>query len=129
MGMADIVLLLEQDKVWLDDVPLEELSVGHRTNLIPFLRGNAKTLQTIAELRYYNSSLAREEDPSDGTYAAQCHEEAQFFTTAEDWLERKPLMRKLVELVQGQSFIERKAIALRNKAHETVTGYRKIRYG
>lgn len=129
--MARLPDLLDQDQVWVDARgnvhDLAAMDRHHRANLIPFLRRSASTLQRIAECRYMRSGLAMVDDPSDGVWAAQLDAEAQFEMPAEDWLEAKPLMRKLVELEAGRSLGERRLTAIRNRAHELLTGYRKRR--
>lgn len=129
--MAGLPDLLDQDQVWVDAQgnvhDLATMDRHHRANLIPFLRRSASTLQRIAEDRYWRSALAFVDDASDGVWGAQLDAEAQFEMPAEDWLERKPLMRRLVELEAGRSLGKRRMTALRNRAYELLTGYRKRR--
>jgi hypothetical protein len=129
--LSGTAALLGQDRVWVDargmTHDLKAMDPKHRSNLIPFLRGNAERLQREAEDEYYASSLAAVGDPSDGVDMAQLQMEASFDAPAEDWLERTLLMRRLVELEQGIPLLTRKRWALENKAYEVTHGYKKVR--
>lgn len=94
--------LLNQDQVWTRGQRLDQLDPHHRANLIPFLRGNVRSLKTWAP-----------DDPRD----------------PEDWLADTPLMRRLCEMEAGRSLDDRRATSERNQAHERATGYRKVRHG
>lgn len=126
--MRDVAAQLEQTETW-NGQPLQDLDEHHVANLIPFLRGNARTLQRVAEERYYRSLLFLASDPSDGILAAQDAIESEFLLPAQDWLERRPLMRRLVELDRGRPLSRRRLTHLRNRLHERRTGYRKVRFG
>lgn len=123
--------VLEQDQVWVNGERLDEMDRHHRANLIPFLRGNARTLQRMAERIYWGSSLAAVDwlEASDGVAGAQAEAEAQFELPADDWLERTPLMRRLVELEAGRPIDERRETFERNQEFERATGYQKVRLG
>lgn len=129
--MNQIAKILMQDKIWVDrfgrEYDLETMDPHYRSNLIPFLRGNAQVLQRHAEANYLGSSLAMVDDPSDGVFAAQMALEDLFEVPAEVWLERTPLMRRLVALEQGVPLLTRAAWAAKNKAYEIKHGYKKIR--
>lgn len=120
--------LLDQTEVWVnaDGVHrIDEMDPNHRANLIPFLRGNARTFQRMAEAAYWGSALAIAADHDD----VKADIEASFDTDPEQWLEQTPLMRRLVELEQGRSLASRAGTAMRNKAYEVATGYQKVRLG
>lgn len=123
-----IVRLLDQDQVWLNGQPLTEMDPHHRANLIPFLRGNAKTLQRLAEAIYWDSSLAKA-SLCDGVTHVQLATEAELAKAPEDWLNRKPLMVRLCEMEQGRPLDDRRETHERNQAYEQATGYQKIRCG
>lgn len=131
--MSGVPSSLFQAEVWVDaagvEHRLEAMDRHHRANLIPFLRGNARTLQRAAEVAYFRSALAMVGNPSDGVADAQDAIEAMFEIPAEDWLEQTPLMRRLVELEAGRPIEQRLITRIRNKAHEARTGYRKVRLG
>lgn len=101
--------LLQQNVVWqapggvLHD--LRTMDANYRSNLIPFLRGNAMTVATM------------------------CGAETSGRQEAEEWLEQTPLMRRLCELERGRPLEERRATAERNRAYEEATGYQKVRLG
>lgn len=118
--------VLDQDEVWVHGERLETMDRHHRANLIPFLRRNAEALQRAAEQDYYRSLLFLATDPSDGVADAQHAIEAEFEMPAEDWLERRPLMRRLVELEAGRPIEQRRLTQLRNRIYEIATGYRKV---
>lgn len=125
--------LLNQDKVWIDRFErvhvLDEMDPKYRSNIIPFLRGNANALQRAAEAEYYGSALASVHDPSDGVADAMDEMEGSFLAPAEEWLEQTPLMRRLVALEQGIPLMVRKRWAIENKAYEIRHGYKKVRHG
>lgn len=114
--------LLHQTEIWIDVAgnrfELATMDRHHRANLIPFLRGNAQTLQRAAAFRHWRSPVA-----------AQHGGDAQFAMPAEDWLEQTPLMRRLVELEAGRPIEDRKLTDDRNRAYEAATGYVKVRHG
>jgi hypothetical protein len=98
----------------------------HRANLLPYLRRNAARLQAAA-VQTYQSSLGLVDDPGDGVWSAQQAIEAELELEPEDWLERKPLVRKIVALEADRPVHERAATAMRNMAYELRhTGYRKV---
>lgn len=100
---------LDQDEVWSNAEGmhrLDDMDPDHRANLIPFLRGNVLTLW-----RMEHGALA--EPPTRAE--------------AEEWLEVKPLMRRLCDLEAGRSIDDRRSTHERNRAYEQTTGYRKIR--
>lgn len=121
--------ILNQDKVWVDRngmvYQLETMDPHYRSNLIPFLRGNARRLQEIAEDHFYEITLGMGD--SDGVANALASMEASFEAPAEAWLERTPLMRKLVALEAGIPLATRKLWAIKNKAYEIRHNYKKIR--
>lgn len=103
--------ILDQDQVWVNRSgvhQLDEMDPHHRANLIPYLRGNARTLYAL-------------------------HHEVPFETVtgheAEDWLVGTPLMRRLCALEAGRSIDDRQATHERNRRHEAETGYQKVRLG
>ena len=71
--------VLDQTERW-GDHDLESMDPHHRSNLIPFLRGNARTLYGLA----HPEIDRRDIDPQ----------------AAEDWLAAKPLMVRLCELYE-----------------------------
>lgn len=104
-----VVELLHQAEVWIDATfsvhRLDTMDPHHRSNLIPFLRGNKRTLFCLV------------------------HDVVPDAQTAEEWLESTPLMRRLVELEAGRPIDDRRATAERNAAYERATGYQKVRLG
>lgn len=106
---------LDQDRIWIDKDGvrhrLDTMDPDHRANLIPFLRGNVRTLYSID--RGFPVALRDDIDPIE----------------AEEWLAATPLMRKLVELEQGRPIDDRRATNERNRRHERETGYQKVRLG
>lgn len=98
---------LDQAEIWVDGARLEDMDRHHRSNLIPFLRGNKRRLFLMA---HPDATLG------DATGLA-----------AEEWLAATPLMGRLVELERGLTIDERRETAERNAAHEAATGYQKIR--
>lgn len=109
-----VAALLNQSEVWVNAEGihrLDDMDPDHRANLIPFLRGNARTL--------YGRTLA---DPDYGPALVSAAE-------AEEWMEQTPLMRRLVELEQGRPIEDRKRSADRNRRYEEKTGYQKVRHG
>lgn len=126
--------ILQQDEVWVTadgrELRLEEMDAGHRSNLIPFLRGNARTLQAAAREAFYATTPDPYfDDLSDGVANALARMEAYFDTPAEEWLEWTPLMRRLVALEQGIPYLTRMRWAAENKAYELTHGYKKVRHG
>lgn len=104
--------ILHQDRVWIDATgrarKLRKMDVHYRANLIPFLRGNCRTLYSFEHLIDFASV-----NPA----------------VAEEWLEQTKLMRRLVELEHGRTIDERRSTHQRNVAHEQATGYQKVRNG
>lgn len=117
---TDYVRLLEQDEIWIDargvENVLADMDPHHRANLIPFLRRRAAVLQYRASIAYWRSDLSTSD--SDGLAYLQMKTEIELSDPPEDWLERKPLMRKLVEYEKGRTFLERKSTHIRNKLYE-----------
>ncbi len=114
---------LTQTETWQGQ-RLEDMSLSHQVNTLAFLRRRAKTFQFSESMRYFTSSLAGVDDPSDGVWAAQLEAEAEFDRPAEEWIEDQPLVRRLVELTSGTSKARLLSIKARNRAYEIATGYR-----
>lgn len=103
--------VLDQAEVWVNSRGVHRLDAmdpDHRANLIPFLRGNARTLFAL-----YNG----------------VHPEAVTGHQAEEWLQQTPLMRRLCELEAGRPIEDRQATHERNQRYEAETGYQKVRHG
>ena len=131
--MSETTRLLGQDKIWVDrfgrEYDIETMDPKYRSNLIPFLRGNANLLQTAArEFFYATTPDPFYDDVSDGVASALARMAASFDAPAETWLEQTPLMRRLVALEQGVPLAQRKLWALQNKAYEIRHGYKKVRH-
>lgn len=111
--MSGLPSLLDQAEIWVDgsgrEFLLDAMDRHHRANLIPFLRGNAITLWLAAHRHVAGRSCT--------------------MALAEEWLERTPLMRRLVELEAGRPIDERRETFDRNQAFEAETGYQKVRFG
>lgn len=97
--------VLDQADVWVHGERLEDMDRHHRANLIPFLRRSALTLHA--------ASFGIDADPVGRP-------------EAEEWLEQRPLMRRLVELEQSRPIEDRHETHRRNVAYEKATGYRKV---
>lgn len=97
--------LLAQDEFWIGGRRIDDMTPGHRSNLIPFLRGNKVTL--------HRSCTGEDATPAE----------------AEEWLLATPLMQRLVAGEQGRPLEERRQLAERNAEFEAETGYEKVRYG
>lgn len=140
--------LLHQDRIWIDKqgetYELVLMDPDHRSNLIPFLRGNCRTLYWLdhgrapcgecgglgeIEMFYGDDEDAPESDVNDCGACDGRGFELPDAATAEDWLELTPLMQRLTLLDARRPIDERRATHERNVAHERETGYQKVRLG
>jgi hypothetical protein len=134
--MMGLPAALRQDLIWIDrEGVTHELTLmdpDHRSNLIPFLRGNCRTL-------YWLDHGAAPCDECGGLghdeidYSCAACDGRGFVlpdpATAEDWLELTPLMQRLTLLEARRPLDDRRATHERNVAHERETGYQKVRLG
>lgn len=113
-----IIDLLDQDEIWIDKYgkqhDLETMNQHHRAMIVPFLRKRADRLHYLALQDYMYSGLGNVDNPSDGVWMAQLSTEAELDLPAKEWLERTPLMIRLIEL-DDRSKLDRMITVLRNK--------------
>lgn len=107
---------------WGEAHELESMDPDYRSNLIPFLRRSAAAFQ-LAVVRSARRSIRSGDDMAD---AHRRRLDFELSEEPETWLERQPLMQRLVELEQGRTIEEREATARRNRFYEEATGYEKI---
>lgn len=117
---------LYQTSVWVDAAGVEHdidtMDPDYRSNVIGFLRRNARALQDRAFVRFRQSFP---DDPSDGVAAAMDQICAELEQDPAEWIDQTPLMQRLLELDAGRTRLQRAKTAVRNKAYEVATGYRK----
>lgn len=113
----NIAHVLAQTRVWIDADGkrrrLTRMDPHHRANLIPFLRGNAKTIMAMAAYDEWRAAA----------------DEGDLDRAAQEWIANTPLMRRLCELEAGRPIEERRETAQRNAIYEQATGYQKVRLG
>jgi hypothetical protein len=111
--------LLYQTDIWVDrhsdKHSLETMNIHHRAGLIGFLRKRAYYYQSAAWGEYLRG-LGSVNDPSDGVLSAQLDAEAELLLPSDEWMERQPLFRRLVELDQ-RTPVQKRVTKLRAKAY------------
>lgn len=113
--MFAVAEALTQNETWINGQTLTEMDPDHRANVIPFLRGNVRTIWIADRL------LAGYDHDDIPVTPSQ--------SELEEWLAATPLMVALVELEAGRPIDARKATHERNQAYEQETGYEKVRHG
>lgn len=93
-------MILDQSEYWVDAhgvrQQLDDMSPSYRANLLNFIRRRAQHFQSQGWLEYLSAGWP--EDPSDGVWSAMVTAEAELDGTPTEWIERTPLVCRLVEL-------------------------------